>query len=181
MLVMPEAIERELITEEWLKSVGFKWEQYDRQSSKMWTLWLGSALVDEADGNKRRMFGDATDVGIEVSTGLHAHEVTTWSCFLRSDTAGRYHRFIHLRYLLYRDELVAMIEAITGQKFIPENCFYGAMEFPEYAERRRAEQERLDRKLIQNRGKWSDHEKDDTRGRATSMATEAAIKGGLAK
>lgn len=176
--------ERIPITEEWLKSVGFKWEQYDRQTDKMWTLWLGSALVDEANGpipRMRRMFSGTTDVGIEVSACVRDGKVDHWSCFLRSDVAGRYHRFIHLRYLLYQDELVAMIEAITGQKFIPENCFYGAMEFPDAAERRREENARLDRRLIEQRGKWAEHEKDDSRGRATSMHTDAAIKGGLAK
>lgn len=172
---------REPITEEWLRSCGFKWEQYDRQTDRMWTLWLGSALVDERSGNKRRMFADTTDVGIEVSACQRDGKVENWSCFLRSDAAGRYHRFIHIRYLIYQDELAALIEGLTGQAFIPANCFYGAMEFPENAERRRAELDRIDRRLIADRGKWHDHEKDDTRGRATSMATDAAIKGGLAK
>ena len=30
-----------LITEDWLKSVGFKWDQFERQPTKNWTLWLG--------------------------------------------------------------------------------------------------------------------------------------------
>src|SRR6266853_2421226 len=138
----------ERITEEWLKSAGFKWEQYDRQPEKMWTLWLGSALVDEVNGNKRRMFADTTDVGVEVTACKRDGAVINWSCFLRSDAAGRYHRFIHIRYLVFQSELIAIIEGLTGQKFIPENCFYGAMCFPADAERRREEAQRLDRRLI---------------------------------
>jgi len=31
-----------ILTEEWLKRVGFKWHQLDRQPDKHWLLWLGS-------------------------------------------------------------------------------------------------------------------------------------------
>lgn len=34
------------ITEEWLKSVGFKWHQLDRRPEKQWLLWLGDALPE---------------------------------------------------------------------------------------------------------------------------------------
>jgi len=111
--------ERVPITEEWLKSSGFKWDQFDRQPEKMWTLWLGAALVDVRNGNKRKMFAGPEDVGIEVTTQKENGVVKNWSCFLRSDVAGRYGRFLHIRYLVYRDELVAIIEALTGQQFIP--------------------------------------------------------------
>lgn len=50
------AEERALITEEWLKSVGFKWHQFDRQAVKEWLLWLG----DVCDP------GDAEALGIEL-------------------------------------------------------------------------------------------------------------------
>jgi hypothetical protein len=34
------------ITEEWLKLVGFRWHQLERQPSRHWLLWLGGALDD---------------------------------------------------------------------------------------------------------------------------------------
>ena len=55
---------------------------------------------------------------------------------------------------------------------------------PEDAQRIRDEDKRLDRRLIVESGewgKWSDVEKDDTRGRALPEHMTAAIKGGGAK
>ena len=50
----------EPITEEWLREVGFKWHQFDRQPTKHWLLWL-------ADTFPRRMFHDNEDFGIELA------------------------------------------------------------------------------------------------------------------
>jgi hypothetical protein len=58
------------------------------------------------------------------------------------------------------------------------------MRKPEHAERIRREDSRLDRRLMLESGdwqKWSDTEKDDTRGRALPEHMTAAIKGGAAK
>jgi len=55
---------RERITEEWLKSVGFKWEQFERQDAKQWLLWIGDA-IREVNG-ERKLFSGSDDLGIEI-------------------------------------------------------------------------------------------------------------------
>lgn len=53
------------ITEEWLKSVGFKWHQFDRQPDKHWLLWLGGGLKERpsrrAFDNRNSSAGYADD------------------------------------------------------------------------------------------------------------------------
>lgn len=159
-----------LISDEWLKSVGFKWHQFDRQPEKHWVLWLGGAMAG------RHSFTSFEDLGIELATcayrNLHGDLIAQeagWFCWLRDDAAGRYHRFIHIRHLHTQRELIAMVEGLTGQTWDPENHLYGNLYRPEVAARLRMELERADRRLTlgaDNYSKWSDIEKDDTRGRA---------------
>lgn len=176
---MPE-LGRELITEDWLKSIGFKWAQFDRQPEKQWTLWLGWALVDQA--GEGSAFSGPDDIGLDLHIGTHWKTGRThWSCFLRSDSAGRYHRFIHLRYLVFQDELISLIQAITGRVFVPEDCFYGSMMTPEHAAHVRAEHARIDQRMLRERTPWYEAEKDPERSRPTPEHVDAAIKGGLAK
>jgi hypothetical protein len=78
------------ISEEWLKSVGFKWHQFDRQPTKQWLLWCGIP-------NQQDNWGvDSQDIGVEVSEGRDG----SWFVWLRSDTAHRYSRFLHLLEML---------------------------------------------------------------------------------
>lgn len=154
------------ISEAWLKSVGFKWHQFDRQPDKHWLLWLGGAL------NQPPSLTDYEDLGIEVAPGLDG----TWFCWLRSDAAGRYHRFIHLRHIDTRSALIQIIEAISGQKWCPENNLYGSMRKPEHAERIRRDLERADVRIRNENTKWLTVEKDDTRGRALPEHMEVAEK-----
>lgn len=157
------------ISEDWLKQVGFKWHQIERQPSKHWLLWIGGAFL------KREMFTGPDDLGIEVATGTDG----SWFCWFRSDTAHRYHRFIHLRHIYIRQELVAIISALIGYEFNPSNCFYGSLARPEHADYLRKENERLDLKWIMEsppRCKWAIIEKDDTRGQALPEHYEAHEK-----
>ncbi|WP_421793448.1 hypothetical protein [Hydrocarboniphaga effusa] len=160
------------ITADWLRDVGFKWNQLDRQPDKHWTLWLGNVL-------KERMTS-TDDLGIELAPlGHDLDGPNRWFCWLRSDTAHRYHRFVHLRHLHLQSELIYIIAAITGQEWNPENHFYGAIQRPETAERLRAEADRFDRVLLREMPKWNEIEKDDTRGHALPehyQAFEAAKK-----
>lgn len=146
-----------LICEEWLKTVGFKWHEFDRQNTKHWLLWLGDAVR----GSGMTSF---EDIGIElapVSGGVD------WFCWLRSDTSHRYCRFIHIRHIRTRRDLEAMIYGLTGLEFIPENCFYGSMLTQEHADwHRKQDQERADRVLLRTGHPWADIERDDTRGGA---------------
>ena len=153
------------ITEDWLRSIGFKWHQFDRQPVKIWLLWLGAVVF------KGGMFMGADDLGIEV-----AQNPDDWSCWLRGDYSHRYSRFIFVRSLQTQQELIALIEAITGQPFDSANNFNGSMVTPDVAERRREEEkrraQRLDVRLLQPN--WRDIEKDDSRGRPLPEHLQAA-------
>src|SRR5579885_196517 len=61
---MSAEILRVPITEEWLKSIGFRWHQFDRQPDRHWLLWLGGAIGDGA------AFTSYEDLGIEVAPSL---------------------------------------------------------------------------------------------------------------
>ncbi len=172
-------MDKDPITEDWLRSVGFKWHQVERQPEKHWVLWLGGCLVDEQ--GRRELFTSFEDIGLELCSGAIDDR---WFCWFRGDSAHRYHRFIHIRHLRFQRELVALIEAITGQAWDPANNLYGSMHTREQAARLRKESERLDlrwRHESPPHVKWSEQEKDDSRGRALPEHMEAAIKSGLAK
>jgi hypothetical protein len=146
---------QEAISEEWLKSVGFKWHQFDRQPTKQWLLWCGIP-------NQPFNWGvDSQDIGVEVCQGNDS-----WFCWLRSDTAHRYSRFLHVRHITTQQELISLVEAVTGLPWKPENHIYGAVCTQAFADHHRAEAERLDRKMLRNDTKWREIEKDDTRGGA---------------
>ena len=144
------------ISEDWLRDSGFKWHQIERQPSKHWVLWLGDA-IDE------RMVS-FEDLGVEVAVDSRDEKPFAY-VWLRADYAGRYSRFLHVRHMKTVDELIRLIEGVTGQTWDIGNNFYGSMCTPKQAERRRREQERLDLRMLQGR-KWYDVEKDDNRGRA---------------
>lgn len=162
------------ITEDWLKSVGFKWHQFDRQPSKHWLLWLGDAMNGGG-------FSSFEDIGIELAAGAWNHkrdDHDDWFCWLRGDTCHRYHRFIHVRHLNSRMDVIRMVEGLTGQGWNPMNHLYGAVRTPQQAERIRQEEQRR-RDLLDNwrqRPTWAEVEKDDTRGRALPEHMEVAEK-----
>lgn len=148
------------ITEEWLKSVGFKWHRLERQPSKHWLLWLGSGLVNPA-GDRERI-ACREDLGIELAyNGLTDQN---WFCWLRSDSAHRYHRFIHVRHLHTEAEVIALVEALTGLSWNPENHFYGEVMTPQDAARCRERDRRFDIEIATGNPSWYATEKDDSRG-----------------
>lgn len=144
----------EPITEAWLSEVGFKWHQLERQQHRHWLLWLGDALSERATS--------FDELGIEVSMGSGGQ----WFCWLRSDHAGRYSRFIHIRYIQTQAELIGLIEGITGCTWRPQDVWYGSLRTPVMAQRLREESERLDRQMLRDGPKWREIEKDDSRDRA---------------
>jgi hypothetical protein len=166
----------ELISEDWLKSVGFKWHQIEHQPSKHWVLWLGNGL------NEGRSLTSSEDIGIELAANMPSRDgcPPDWFCWFRSDCAGRYHRFIHLRHLTTNTEVIRLVEAITGYPFDPANHMYGSVMTPEHAAAtRKRDAERLDRQMMLEAlpyQKWSEVEKDDTRGRALPEHLEAHEK-----
>ena len=164
----------EAITEDWLKEVGFKWHELERQNNKHWLLWLGRA-------NKRFM-SSVEDLGIEVASMRYENGLgdlvgeDAWFCWLRGDVGGRYSRFIHVRHISTKRELISLVEALTGLPWMPENHFYGSVLAPDAAERERSARQRLDRQILSSVHPWREIEKDDTRGRALPEHMEAHEK-----
>lgn len=155
------------LDEDWLKAVGFKWHQFDRQEHKHWLLWLGNAADDG------HSFTSYEDIGIEVTAGWwlnrngdRVNDRGAWFCWLRSDGAGRYHRFIHLRHIRTRADVANLVAAITGQAWDSANHIYGSCHKPEQTARIRAGWERLDRQILREGNPWSPVEADDTMGGA---------------
>ena len=137
------------ITTEWLRSAGFKWHQHERQPDPCWLLWLGRAIG-----------GGSEELGIEVAPPMKAREADGWFCWLRSDLAHRYHRFIHVRHVRTCGEVVQLVEALTGHAWNPANHFYGMVLTPEGADRERAARLRLDRQLVLHGRPHGPHESD---------------------
>jgi hypothetical protein len=154
----------ETITEEWLKSVGFKWHQLDRQPNKHWLLWIATDGID------------FESLGVEVSLNDYDQ---TWFCWLRSDCSHRYSRFIHVRNLKTRDDLIQLIVGISGQPWNPESHFYGVIRSAEAADKLTRTLQREDIKSLVGSPahfKWNEIEKDDTRGGALPEHYEAHEK-----
>jgi len=165
------------ITEDWLKASGFKWHQHDRQTGKHWLLWMGDT------GGRHSGF---EDIGIEVATMRYKNSKgdtlgdDAWFVWLRSDTAGRYYRFIHVRHMRLQIELVRLVEAISGQVWDTDNHFYGAVMTQERAARYRQDEERFDQR-VRAMDKMNEIERDDSRGRALPEHMLDSIKNGTSK
>jgi len=96
------------LTEDWLASVGFKYrEPGERQQFRHWTL-----TFSEQDGHG--LYIEMTMPGWLNSNGDHVGADRGWFLWL-----GREHKFIHLRHVFERSEVVALIEALTGQPWVP--------------------------------------------------------------
>jgi len=136
--------EAPLITEDWLRDCGFKWEQFDRQPEKQWLLWLGRACVEYS-----QRCNDSDSLGIELSKVQPQPEGYRglWHCWLRSDIAGRYARIIHVRYLYLRAEVEQLIAALTGRRVDWKDSLYGSLHSPEQGEQFRQDRMRLDQRI----------------------------------
>lgn len=163
-------MDNEIITEDWLRSVGFRWHEFERSGGKRWLLWLAGAF---ADG-----FTSLEDLGIELTSGGRDN---TWFCWLRGDYSHRYSRFIHIRHLRTQAEVIRLVEACTGLPWKPENHRYGSVTTDKQMVWFRREDERLDLRLMREGHPWRDIEKDDSRGGALPEHMQAAIDAGKAK
>lgn len=139
---MFSTMEAALISEEWLSKCGFKWEQHDRQPSRHWRLWLGSAIMKP--GNDFTLDPDSLGIEIAKSPPLSDHRDVYWNCWIRNDIAGRYSRIIHVRYIHLQIEVEKLIESLIGYKLEWENVFFGGLRMPLHADRLREEQKRFD-------------------------------------
>lgn len=168
-----------LIAEDWLKEVGFKWHEFERQGAKHWLLWCG-----DTGGRTVAM----EDIGVEVAPawwiggkGTVCGMEGMWHVWLRGDVAGRYSRFMHVRHMRWQSELIALVEACTGQPWNVENHIYGSVRTAEAAARIRDEQHRLDLRMMRDGHPWRESEKEPTRGRPLIEHMEKAIETGKAK
>jgi hypothetical protein len=153
----------EPISEDWLKSVGFKWHPvgHPGHEEKHWLLWLGGAIDDTMTSYE--------DLGVELGPNAYddkRRDHSAWFCWLRSDTSHRYSRFLHVRHLRYCDEVIHLVEGLTGLPWKPENHIYGSLKSQRVADYIRAEDGRLDRRMLRENRKWTEAEKDDSRAGA---------------
>lgn len=144
------------LTEEWLKENGFKWHQFARRPDKHWLLWLGHVM----NGG----FASYEDIGVEVAP-ISVTGDRGWFCWLRSDAAGRYHRFIHLRHIETPRDLVEIISGITGISFDPRLCFGGSFYTPNQMDHILKGRTRVDVELYEGHPWYGEFEKDQYRGR----------------
>ena len=160
-----------LITEEWLKSVGFRWHQLDRQPDKHWLLWLGGAI----DGG---MFSSFEDLGLELAPNAYAgpNRERAWFCWLRADTSHRYSRFVHIRHIRTQEEVRNLVQVLSGQEWNPANHWGGSLYTPQGIEHIGRSLARADHRMRESGPKWSDIEKDDTRGHALPQHMEAQVQ-----
>jgi hypothetical protein len=137
--------EAPLITEDWLRDCGFKWEQLDRQPHKSWLLWIGMACVDYGS-----MFRSSDNLGIELSKILSqpkGYRYDLWNCWIRNDIAGRYARIIHVRYVYLQSEVEHIIAALTGRRVEWRDSMYGSLHDPVSGEQLRHDRMRLDQRI----------------------------------
>lgn len=142
------------ITEEWLKAVGFRWDEWERSGGKHWTLWFGDVANES--------FSSFEDLGLELappSQDRAGNPSGGWFCWLRSDFAHKYGRFIHLRHVHVIGDVIQIIVALTGQDWHPERHLYGAIRTERAAQYLRATETRLDRSITKSQT-WEAHEKD---------------------
>jgi len=156
----------DLITAEWLASVGFKWHQLERQPEKHWLLWLASAY----DRHGPEL------CGVELAPWTERGVILDWHCWFRSDLAGRYSRFLFIRSLRTQQELIRLIEGVTDLAWHPDDNLYGSMHTPAQAAMLRREAERLDRKWLQQNPPWRNCETDPTQGGALPEHLEHVMR-----
>ena len=142
------------ISEEWLKSVGFRWDEWERSGGKHWTLWFGG--LDENG------FDSFEDLGLELARAIR--DEWGWNCWMRSDCSHKYARFIHVRHVHTCGDVVQLIVALTGMDWKPENHLYGSIRRQKSADYIRATEKRLDRQIMKT-SKWDEHEKDESQSR----------------
>ena len=96
------------ITEDWLASVGFKYrDPGERQQWRHWTLTF-------SEPDDHGMYLETTMPGWLNRLGEHVGADQGWYLWL-----GRESRFIHLRHVHEQEEIIAVVEALTGQPWVP--------------------------------------------------------------
>ena len=104
------------ITDRWLHEVGFKPHYVTNPPAQHWLLLLGD------------------DLGIELSFGRERPQ-PWWFCWLR--TAGDHtpERFINLRDLSAKHEVITLVQALTGRRWNPSTHRNGSAFRPRFVRR----------------------------------------------
>lgn len=119
--------DRAAITVDWLKAVGFRVKpMHDHDPAPHLVLFFGDAA------GPRRAFVGSEDVGLEVSPTsvqrLASYDTDDqWHAWLRSDASHSRGRFCHIRYLEFQDDLIRVVEALSGVAWDPAWHEYGAI------------------------------------------------------
>lgn len=114
-----------LLSADVLHALGFRkmWTQGNRRAN--FVLWLGDS---------RQHCTGTDDVGLELSPNADEPGALSddprWFCWLRSDTVQSRGRFCFIRFMRKRNELVALIEAVTGQPYNRERIEHGCFRYP---------------------------------------------------
>lgn len=96
------------ITEEWLAEVGFKYrEPEERQPFRHWTLTFSQ---HDDDG----LYIETTAPGWYNRNGDHINADGGWFLWI-----GRSQHHFHLRHVWEQEEIIAIVEAIIGQPWVP--------------------------------------------------------------
>ena len=95
------------ITDLWLREVGFKPHWFANQPNRHWLLWLDD------------------DLGLELSFGREKPE-PWWFCWVRTGGEHTHDKFIHVRYLTSKHEVITLVQALTGRRWNPSTHFNGS-------------------------------------------------------
>jgi hypothetical protein len=117
---------QELLTAEWLQSVGFRKSWMADRNRPHWLLWCADT---------RAFMGGSDDLGVELDgpdTPPHWEENKTpkWWCWLRSDFSHSRGRFCFVRYMRTRADVANLVMAITGEPWTPSRHEHGCVRYP---------------------------------------------------
>lgn len=97
-----------LITDLWLHEVGFIPHTVESQVGQHWLLWLGP------------------DLGLELSFGRETPR-PWYFCYLRTRGDHSPSRFINLRDLTSKHEVIMLVQGLTGRRWNPARHANGAV------------------------------------------------------
>jgi hypothetical protein len=155
-----------LISEDWLRSVGFKWHTISGRDPnpprdpKHWALWMGN--VANYEPGQIWSFHSDEDLGLELTENTSRDKF--WFCWLRADTSSRYSRFLHIRHIRKQADVIQLVEALSGVPWKPENHMYGKIFTTEQVGQIRERDKRLDIRIAKD-SQWYKHENDDSAAR----------------
>lgn len=112
------------ITDDWLRVVGFRKVWMNDSQQPHWLLWCG---------DQRQSFTGSDDLGIELGpphAPAHKNDDPRWWCWLRSDCSHSRGRFLFMRYVKSQQDVIALVEAITGVPWDPSRHQYGSVRYP---------------------------------------------------